>query len=121
MGIDGPISKSEIRIPKSEAKASEHGNQNSDLETGAMCPACGSPRGDNSEYCIDCGLVFESFVPPPAIETPEPASSRLKGRYQLGELISTRGNVSRCKGLDFAAGTPQPLCVIILRGPPVID
>jgi serine/threonine protein phosphatase PrpC len=121
MAINGHLSKSEIRNPQSDVKASDLGIQNSEVETGATCPACGLPRDDNSEYCIDCGLVFESFVPPPPIEAPQNASPRLKGRYQLGDLIISRGNVSRHKGLDFAAGTPQPLSVIILRGPPVID
>ncbi len=121
MAINGPTSKTEIRNPKSNAKASEFGIQNSDSGAGAVCPACGLTRQANSEYCTDCGLVFDTFVPPPPIEASENASPRLRGRYQLGELITSRGNVSRYKGLDFAAGTPHPLCVIILRGPPVID
>jgi protein phosphatase len=38
-------------------------------------------------------------------------------RYELGELVGQRGDVSRFRALDHGAGTPQPLPVILLRGP----
>jgi serine/threonine protein phosphatase PrpC len=139
---------SESRISKAENPASIFGLQNSDLTSSAVpskernpaetqnmknepgvagspsaanCPGCGSPRDENSEYCGDCGLVFNSFVPPPPIESVELSPPRLNGRYQIGELISSRGDVNRYQGLDFGAGTPEPLEVAILRGPLVVD
>jgi protein phosphatase len=114
--------KSETQVPKSEKSISKNADTGVfDATPGTCCPACQSPREENSTYCPDCGLVFDSFIPPPSREPPAPSIPRLKGRYEIGELISSRGNVNRYRGFDFGAGTPQPLSVVILRGPNVDD
>jgi serine/threonine protein phosphatase PrpC len=82
---------------------------------GRVCVSCRAPRVGNHPYCDNCGLVF----PPdeePAAAGPVPAG-RLKGRYALGSLVSQRNQVFRYSGLDFAAGTPEPLPVVIVRQP----
>ncbi len=115
----GSISKTEIQIPQRGSAASE--SRNSEKERSVACPGCGSPRQEKADYCEECGLVFDSFVSPHESETPPLDSNRIHGRYQLGEVICSRGDVHRYHGLDFAAGTPEPLPVIIVRGPIVED
>src|SRR5438874_5876106 len=97
-------------------------NSQSSILSDEICPACNSPRTAPQEYCDSCGLVFASFAPPTIMAPIQRLdSSRLRGRYQLGELISSRGDVCRYRGLDFAVGTPEPVAVVILKGPPVSD
>lgn len=127
MAINGSKSKTEIRNLKSEYDPSESGLRTVEITDGiapshaTTCPACQAHRPENEDYCNECGLVFGTFVPPPPIQAPPLDSSRLKARYQIGELICKRGNVARHQGLDFGAGTTEPLPVVILQGPPEVD
>ena len=92
-------------------------SQNSNLQD-ERCPSCSSPRTQAQEFCEHCGLIYASFAPPTLIAPAQRLDpSRLHGRYQLGELISSRGNVSRYRGLDFGGTGPEPTSVIILKGP----
>jgi protein phosphatase len=112
----GSSSKTEIRVPQRESAQF----QDPKKDGSTLCPACGSARQEKTDFCEECGLVFDSFAPPPEAETAKDPN-RIHGRYQLGELMGTRGDVHRYHGLDFAAGTPEPLPVVILRGPIVQD
>jgi protein phosphatase len=88
-----------------------------------FCPLCKAPRTDS--FCGDCGYIFPEEAPAMAATSnpgnTSPASkqnskARVKGRYQLGERISQRGNVERFKAQDFGEnGTAAP--VVILRAP----
>jgi protein phosphatase len=95
-----------------------------------VCPLCGSPRGGTLSYCDNCGLVFPAdavafaaAIPSdPGVSAPgEPGVSapggRLMDRYEIGELIAQRGDVSRYRGLDHGAGTPEPVPVVVVRAP----
>src|SRR5260370_5516257 len=121
MVITGLESTADNQNPNSEDDTSDIGLRTPESRDGtapppvATCPACQAPRPENGDYCNECGLVFDSFVPPPSIQTPQLESSRLKARYQLGELICKRRNVARHRGLDFAARTTEPLPVGILH------
>jgi protein phosphatase len=114
----GSSSKTEIRVPQRESASAQ--SQNSKKEVSSVCPGCGSARQEKTDFCEECGLVFDSFASSPEAETVKDPN-RIHGRYQLGDLVGTRGDVHRYHGLDFAAGTPEPLPVIILRGPIVED
>lgn len=92
----------------------------SSINSNELCPACGSPRTGPQDFCDSCGLVFASFVPPTIMAPAQQLDpSRLHGRYQIGDLISNRGDASRYRGLDFTGGGVEPVTVIILKGPPV--
>jgi protein phosphatase len=87
-----------------------------------LCPICNTPRRGGQSYCDDCGWMFPpaSAAAPVAVAAAgnsQPASDRLRGRFQLGGLISERGTVSRHRGLDYGAGDGQPVPVIIVRMP----
>jgi serine/threonine protein phosphatase PrpC len=122
----GPAPKAEDR--KSQTQKSADGdrssvvNSQSSITSDELCPACGSLRTNPQDYCDSCGLVFASFVPPTIMAQAQPLDpNRLHGRYQLGDLISSRGDVSRHRGLDFAGGSAESISVIILKGPLVAD
>jgi serine/threonine protein phosphatase PrpC len=86
------------------------------------CPACNSLRIDSQDHCEDCGLVFASFGLETVMMTgPRLNAKLLHGRYQIGDLISARGEVSRSKGFDYASGAANPLPVVILRGPSIAE
>src|SRR5437773_493830 len=126
MARNGPEQSVEDRESKTEKSANDDRssilNSQSPILSDEICPACNSPRTAPQEYCDSCGLVFASFVPPTIMAPVQRLDpSRLRGRYQLGELISSRGDVCRYRGLDFAGSTPEPVAVVILKGPPVSD
>ncbi len=126
MAMNGPEQSVEDRESKTEKSGngdrSSILNSQSSILSDEVCPACGSPRTAPQEYCDSCGLVFASFAPPTIMAPIQRLdSSRLRGRYQLGEPISSRGDVCRYRGLDFAGSTPEPVAVVILKGPPVSD
>jgi protein phosphatase len=108
---DTDVSESEVAEPAEAAS----------VPTGEAapptCPFCGAARVAGLTYCNDCGLVFP--VGPPVAGLPLESSSgvRLMERYELGELISERGDVCRYRGRDHGAGTPEPLPVILVRCP----
>jgi serine/threonine protein phosphatase PrpC len=113
---------------ETEIEKSPDGNQSSILESRnsdlqhEQCPSCSSPRTGTKEFCEHCGLIYASFAPPTLVAPAQRLDpSRLHGRYQLGELICTRGKVFRHRGLDFAGAGAEPLPVIILKGPLVKD
>jgi serine/threonine protein phosphatase PrpC len=92
----------------------------SSIALNEVCPACSTPRTNSQEYCDGCGLVFASFVPATLVgPVARLDPSLLRGRYRLGDLIHSRGSVSRYRGLDYAAGTPEPMPVVIVKGPAV--
>src|SRR5438874_12240155 len=126
MAMNGPEQTVEERgskIKVREPKPGERPNDDrSSILPDELCPGCGCPRTAPQEYCDSCGLVFASFVPPTIMAPSQRLDpSRLRGRYQVGDLISSRGEVCRYRGLDFAGYPPEPVAVVILKGPPVAD
>jgi serine/threonine protein phosphatase PrpC len=87
------------------------------LPTPPPCPFCNAPRVLGLTYCDNCGLVFPAEGPAAEASAKSPSGVRLMDRYELGELISQRGEVCRYRGLDHGADTPEPLPVILVRGP----
>jgi serine/threonine protein phosphatase PrpC len=83
----------------------------------AVCPFCQAPRVPNLTFCDDCGLVFPNQPETPAVAPPPPAApaGRVKGRYELGEVVNQRGDVVRYRGLDHGAENQPPVPVIVLR------
>jgi protein phosphatase len=87
-----------------------------------LCPLCASPRTGTLSYCDNCGLVFPAdavafaaaSAGAPGVSAP---GGRLMDRYEIGELIAQRGDVSRYRGLDHGATTPEPTPVVIVRAP----
>jgi protein phosphatase len=90
-----------------------------------FCPSCQSPRQGDQPFCGDCGWMFGPNDPVPAssaaaalpngVPTPGPrpaAGTRVKGRYELLELLSERSGVSRFRGLDHGAGQPAPVVIV---------
>jgi serine/threonine protein phosphatase PrpC len=81
-----------------------------------LCPHCGSPRTGALSYCENCGWIFqpdtEAAAQPAAVDVP---AGRVKERYQVLDLITERGGISRYHGLDHGAGAPQPVPVVVLR------
>src|SRR5713101_4035262 len=115
------VGNQEPKVENVPDRSSILDSQNSNLPD-ERCPSCSSPRTQTQEFCEHCGLIYASFAPPTLIAPAQRLDpSRLHGRYQLGELISSRGNVSRFRGFDFAGAGPEPTSVIILKGPSVGD
>src|SRR5262249_29102207 len=88
-----------------------------------ICPGCGAKWTDGSSFCFDCGYMGKptkksangAAPVPVAAAAPAPAPGlRIKGQYELTELINERMGVARFRGLDHGTGTPTP--VMILRG-----
>jgi len=85
-----------------------------------LCPHCSSPRNGTLGYCDNCGWIF-----PPDAAAAQPAdgaapatpNTRLRDRYELGDLVSDRAGVARFRALDYDAGTPQPVPVAVVRAP----
>jgi serine/threonine protein phosphatase PrpC len=96
-----------------------------------LCPLCKAPRVDS--FCMDCGFIFPDEVPAPvasanpgpAVMNPTPkanSKTKVKGRYQLGELVSQRGDVERFKAQDFGENGAGPAVpVVILRAPAKVE
>src|SRR5690348_9351523 len=93
--IEDRESKAGNREPKVEripGGSSIVDSRNSDLQD-ERCPSCSSPRTQTQEFCEHCGLIYASFAPPTLIAPAQRLDpNHLHGRYQLGELISSRGN-----------------------------
>ena len=81
-----------------------------------LCLACGTPRQDGAAFCYDCGWLFPAAAAVAAhVNGPtspgEPAmpakiGSRLRDRFELGELLGERLGVSRHRGIDQTNGHP---------------
>jgi serine/threonine protein phosphatase PrpC len=84
-----------------------------------LCPICQAPRRDNQGFCEDCGLVFpvDAEAPPQSPRVEPVPNVRLKGRYELGQLLGQRGEVSRYRALDFGVCEASPVPVVVLRAP----
>jgi protein phosphatase len=91
-------------------------------EAPQLCSVCRSPRVGDALYCFDCGFMFPerpaaaAEAPAAAAVVPAALGQRVGGRYELGELISTRGPITRYRGLDHGAGG-VPVPVVIVRMP----
>jgi protein phosphatase len=82
------------------------------------CPFCQAPRALDLNFCDDCGLVFPDESTMPAASStspPEDATSRVKGRYELGELVSQRAQVTRYRGTDHGVENQAPVPVSVIR------
>jgi protein phosphatase len=85
-----------------------------------LCPICNAPRRGTQSYCDDCGWMFPPGSAARAVSAtgnPKAPTSRLKDRFELGEMIGERGTVSRHRGWDHGSGNGQPVAVTILRTP----
>lgn len=91
----------------------------------AFCPACGASCKPAQKFCDDCGYMFpKDFAavapgaaavpqtPPPSRVLPMPTNVRLKGRYEIGELISEFQGFCRYRGLDYQQGKPVPVVIV---------
>lgn len=79
-----------------------------------VCRICGSPRQDDQASCSDCGYYFTpEDLAPAAPAAPPPPAVRVRDRYELGTVLSQYGNVTRYRGVDYAApGAPIPVIVL---------
>ncbi|HKB41424.1 MAG TPA: hypothetical protein VKD72_33670, partial [Gemmataceae bacterium] len=81
----------------------------------ARCPVCGSERMPGHASCADCGFHF----PGDALATAAPVAGgmamRVKQRYEIGELLSERGGVSRFRGRDLGLSGTENVPVVIVR------
>lgn len=79
----------------------------------APCSQCGAPRKGSQSYCDECGWIFPEGEPATSNEPPTPPAGKIHDRYELGRLISERGEIARYHGLDQAAdGTPVPVVIV---------
>jgi serine/threonine protein phosphatase PrpC len=103
------------------------------------CPACGTVRKGRQHYCDDCGWMFsnEPVRPastlsnatapsaggsPAAANNPAPHNSssqpvmpggtRLRDRYEIGELIGERSGISRYWGFDHGSAPPRRIVIL---------
>jgi len=89
------------------------------------CPSCQTPRKGTQPYCDDCGWMFgpsdpvpvNGLVPAAAPAKPVAANrpaagARLKGRYEIQELLSERAGLNRYRGQDHGAGQPVPVLIV---------
>jgi len=86
----------------------------------AACPSCQAPRLLHVSFCDNCGLVFShepaqpmALAAPPAV--PETPAARVKGRYELKEMVGQRAEVVRYQGIDHGAEDQAPVPVTIVR------
>lgn len=76
--------------------------------TPQLCAFCKSPRKGEEEYCDNCGCVFSAAS---ASGGAGSASSLIKGRYQLAEMLRDFEGVARFKAIDQGAGN-APVVVV---------
>jgi serine/threonine protein phosphatase PrpC len=106
------------------------------------CPACGTLRKGQQNYCDDCGWMFSNGPARPASgwaaaatqapgfdfpAAPEPSVAalavpvaapsrtpgmRLHDRYEIVGMLNERGGVSRYSGLDHASEPPRPVVIV---------
>jgi protein phosphatase len=102
-----------------------------------LCPSCGTPRKNGLSYCDDCGWMFGAADDAPvepcveAVAAPVPVASnhnsagtRIKDRYEIGDLLSERSGVRRYRGLDHGASPPAPVIIVqaaVLEMAPVLS
>ncbi len=91
-----------------------------------FCAACGAARLPAKSYCDDCGFMFPPNGVPVAASPSAAASSvsssrvspmptanvRIKGRYEIGELLSENQGVCRYRGQDHGSGKPVPVIIL---------
>lgn len=125
VGMPQPATEAELELPpEAEPEPAEPEPAEPVLPTPAMvaptemtCPACSSQTPFGDKFCSDCGYYFseadlarctvgESGVAAPVAAAEELAmpAARLKGRYELKELTSTRLGVKRYLALDHDTG-----------------
>src|SRR5579884_1446562 len=94
-----------------------------DAKAGQLCPHCGAARKGGLSYCDECGWVFPQGEPTAAPATAMQApAGRLLDRYEMGALISERGERSRYHGVDRGAdGLPAPVVIVRMALPPVAE
>jgi protein phosphatase len=82
------------------------------------CPVCNSARVPGCASCADCGFHFPGATSRSTRNTPVTAV-RIKQRYELGELLGERGNVSRFRCRDLGLSGSDNVPVILVRQPSV--
>ena len=113
-------------LPTVSEASSPNDNGTSEATASASppgCPGCGTPRGEGTLFCGECGFLFPEKTPVVAGEPnrhPQ-AGSIVGGRYQICELISQRGAMLRFRGLDVGGSSSDSIHIVILRElmPPV--
>jgi protein phosphatase len=108
--------------PAEEAVAVEAPAQEAVIEEAPpeLCPICSAVRKETQSYCDDCGWMFPANAPKTfATKTTAPKApmTRIKDRYELGELLSERGGVSRYRGLDHGSGKAVPVTIVRMAVP----
>jgi len=86
------------------------------------CAACGTPRRAGAAFCHDCGWMFPANGTPAPVVASSPlrettmavsTSSRLRNRFEIGDLMADRQGVKRYRGTDTTNGYP----VVIVASP----
>jgi protein phosphatase len=93
------------------------------------CAACGQVRKPGQAFCGDCGFMFpkdgalqarlpgqdqnaaDSSPVAPARVPPMP-TVRIKGRYEIGELLTENAGICRYRAHDHGSGTPVPVIIL---------
>jgi PPM family protein phosphatase len=100
-----------------------------------FCAACGAARLPAKSYCDDCGFMFPpngapvaaspsatvSSVSPSRVTAMPTPNVRIKGRYEIGVLLSENQGVCRYRGQDHGSGKPVPVIVLWAAPPDTID
>jgi len=80
------------------------------------CPYCQALRTGTEVYCAECGWIFPTTEPSEVVLA-QSAEARVKGRYQLGQQLGIRGDVSRYRGTDTGLTGTEAVPVVILQSP----
>jgi protein phosphatase len=90
------------------------------------CAACGAVRKSGQVFCDDCGYLFPkdeapasgspagaaAVASPSSPRGPLMAKTRIKDRYEIGDLLSENAGISRYRGYDHAGGKPVPVTIL---------
>src|SRR5262249_57217068 len=81
----------------------------------ARCPVCGSDRMPGHVSCADCGFHFPGDALAAAAPVSGGMAMRIKQRYEIGEVLSERGGVSRFRGRDRGLSGTDKVPAAIVR------
>jgi serine/threonine protein phosphatase PrpC len=104
-----PDTDEELPVLTAAEPASEESEANRPT---IICRVCGATRLDDCASCADCGYYFT-----PADLAAEAAPAQAPGklvreRYEIGDVLSRRGDTTRCRGIDH--GPDGPVAVVIV-------
>jgi serine/threonine protein phosphatase PrpC len=108
-----PMPDSTDELPLLEA-APASANDTQEIPAPIHCRICGATRQEGHVSCTDCGYYFTpaDLLPQTTPVTTRPGK-RIRDRYETGEVLSRRGNMTRCRGIDHA-GAEGPVAVVVV-------